>query len=160
MVARPDRSTRRAPRAILVGVSALLATLVGGAVVLSRSVHRVKVEGGSMAPALLPGDSLVVVGRAHRSLPFFRVQEPWLKSGEVVAVRDPRDPARVLVKRVASVDPDGASLEIIGDASHASTDSRTFGPVPVSSVLGRAVYRYAPPGRTGRGPWVAEYDQG
>jgi nickel-type superoxide dismutase maturation protease len=160
MVARPDRSTRQAPRAILVGVSALVATLVAGAAVLSRSVHRVRVEGGSMAPALLSGDSLVVVGPARRSLPFFRVKEPWLKPGEVVAVRDPRDPARVLVKRVASVDPDGASLEVLGDASHASTDSRTFGPVPVSSVLGRAVYRYAPPGRTGRGPWVAEYDQG
>jgi hypothetical protein len=113
-----------------------------------------------MAPALLPGDRLVVVGRAHRPLRRLgpRAKAPWLKPGEVVAVRDPRDPGRVLVKRVAWVDVDGATLEVLGDASQASTDSRTFGPVPMASVLGRAVYRYAPRGRTGRGPWAAEYD--
>jgi type IV secretory pathway protease TraF len=76
-----------------------------------------------------------------------------MKPGEVVAVRDPRHPARILVKRVASVDRKGRTLEVLGDASQASSDSRTFGPVPLSSVLGRAVYRYAPDGRTGRAPW-------
>jgi nickel-type superoxide dismutase maturation protease len=159
MAARPGRSTRKLSGAIL-GTTAALSAMVAGAVVLSRSVHRVKVEGGSMAPALLPGDCLVVVRPAHRGLPLFSAKEPWLKPGEVVAVRDPRHPGRILVKRVARVDGDGASLEVLGDASHASTDSRTFGPVPMSSVLGRAVYRYAPPGRTGGGPWVAGYDRG
>lgn len=159
MAARPDGSTRKPSGAILVAVAALSAVVAGG-VLLSRSVHRVKVEGGSMAPALLPGDCLLVVRPAHRRFPLFSAQRPGLEPGEVVAVRDPRHPGRVLVKRVARVDRDSASLEVLGDASHASTDSRTFGPVPMSSVLGRAVYRYAPPGRTGRGPWVAGYDRG
>jgi len=112
-----------------------------------------------MAPALLPGDCLVVIKPAPPGLAAFFSRAPGLKPGEVVAVRDPRHPGRVLVKRVSSVDRDGATLEVLGDAGQASTDSRTFGPVPMSSVLGRAVYRYAPPGRTGRGPWPAEYDR-
>ena len=48
-------------------------------------------------------------------------------------------------------------VEVVGDDPGASTDSRTFGPVPVASVLGRAVYRYAPAGRSGPGPWSTEY---
>lgn len=88
-----------------------------------------------MRPALTPGDRLLVVRRRR-----YRV-------GDVVALRDPRD-GRILVKRVESVE--GANLTVHGDNAAASTDSRTFGRVPVSSVLGRAVYRYAPPGRVGR----------
>ena len=74
--------------------------------------------------------------------------------GEVVAVRDPHDPARVLVKRVGSVDRHKRTVEVLGDDASASTDSRTFGPVPRSLVLGKAVYRYAPAGRAGSGPWL------
>jgi nickel-type superoxide dismutase maturation protease len=159
MAARPGRSTRTPSGAIL-GAAAALSAVTAGALVLSRSVHRVKVEGGSMAPALLPGDCLLVVKPDHPKFPLFPAREPGLKPGEVVAVRDPRHPGRILVKRVARVDRDADMLEVLGDASHASTDSRTFGPVPMSSVLGRAVYRYAPPGRTGRGPWMAGYDRG
>ncbi len=129
-------------------------------VALSRTVRRVKVEGRSMAPAFLPGDCLVVVKPASRSLAVLFGGAPGVKPGEVVAVRDPRHPGRVLVKRVSSVDGNAGTVEVLGDARQASTDSRTFGPVPMSSVLGRAVYRYAPPGRTGRGPWPAEYDRG
>jgi hypothetical protein len=46
---------------------------------------------------------------------------------------------------------------VAGDAREHSTDSRAFGPVPRSSIVGRAVYRYAPVGRSGRGPWPEEY---
>jgi nickel-type superoxide dismutase maturation protease len=106
----------------------------------SRYVRRVEVTGGSMAPSLLEGDRLVVVA------------SPWgrrVAPGDVVAVPDPRTPGRLLVKRVAVVDRARGTVDVRGDAPDASTDSRTFGPVPHASVLGRAVYRYAPPGRTG-----------
>ena len=53
---------------------------------------------------------------------------------------------RELVKRVAALD--GGALTILGD-NPASTDSRTFGPVPASSVRWRVVFRYWPPGRFG-----------
>ena len=105
-----------------------------------------------MAPALLPGDRLVVVG-----LPW--LPQPWPKPGAVVAVRDPRLPSRILIKRVSAIDRRRGTLEVVGDHRRASTDSRTFGPVPRSSVVGRAVYRYAPPGRSGPAPWPGEYDR-
>ena len=155
MAGRPGSSTPTTTRAILAGVVVALAAVVA----LSRTVRRVKVEGRSMAPAFLPGDCLVVVKPASRSLSALFGGAPGVKPGEVVAVRDPRHPGRVLVKRVSSVDGNAGTVEVLGDARQASTDSRTFGPVPMSSVLGRAVYRYAPPGRTGRGPWPAEYDR-
>ena len=88
-----------------------------------------------MRPTLEPGDRLLVV----------RGRRPPV--GAVVALADPRDPGRVLVKRVAAWGPEGA--EVLGDDPAASTDSRHFGPVAPEALLGRVVRRYAPPGRRG-----------
>ena len=89
-----------------------------------------------MAPALVAGDRLLVLrGRPARV-------------GDVVAVADPREPARTMVKRVAAVDRTG--IAILGDNPAASTDSRVLGPVPPASMRGRAVYRYFPDSRRGR----------
>lgn len=104
-----------------------------------------------MAPALLPGDRLVVVG-----VPW--PVQPWPAPGTVIAVRDPGTAGRILIKRVASVDRQQGRLAVVGDNRRASTDSRSFGPVPRSSMVGRVVYRYGPPGRSGPGPWPEEYD--
>jgi nickel-type superoxide dismutase maturation protease len=130
------------------GTALLLGRFI--ATVVVRSIRRVEVVGGSMAPALRAGDRLVVLSR-----PFG--PPAWPAVGAVVAVVDPRDPDRILVKRVASVDRTAGTVEVVGDDPGASTDSRTFGPVPLASVLGRAVYRYAPAGRSGPGPWSTEY---
>lgn len=96
-------------------------------------LRRVEVEGESMLPTLSPGDRVLAV-RGRRARP-----------GALVVVRDPRAPARVLVKRVAATGPDG--IAVVGDNPRASTDSRTFGPVP--AVWGRVVYRYLPRSRAG-----------
>ena len=104
----------RARHLAVVGVAA-------GMTVLVTSVRRAQVAGGSMAPALLPGDRLVVVG-----LPWGL--QPWPRVGAVVAVRDPRDSRRVLVKRVSAVDREAGTIFVVGDAPDVSTDSRTFGP--------------------------------
>jgi type IV secretory pathway protease TraF len=44
----------------------------------------------------------------------------------------------------------GEGVTVVGDNPAASTDSRTFGPVPPKLVRGRVVYRYWPEGRRGR----------
>ncbi len=92
-----------------------------------------------MTPALVPGDRLVVA----------RLPRRWpVRPGDLVAASDPRDPGRLIVKRVAAVD--GRRVRLAGDNPQASTDSRTFGPVDRRAVWGRVWYRYAPPDRTGR----------
>ncbi|MBO0894378.1 MAG: nickel-type superoxide dismutase maturation protease [Acidimicrobiales bacterium] len=96
---------------------------------------RVEVVGDSMVPALLAGDRLLVVARRPRR-------------GDLVAVPDPREPSRLLIKRAVEVTA-AAGVVVRGDNPGASTDSRDFGPVPASSVAGVAVYRYAPPDRVG-----------
>ncbi len=140
-------------------VTALL-TAVGAvllAAVARRLLHRVEVVGTSMAPTFLPGDRLLVLSYPL-PLPLPLPRQPWPRPGTVVAVRDPRDPVRLLLKRVTVLHPADRTLEVVGDGP-ASTDSRAFGPVPLSSLVGRAVYRYAPPGRSSRGPWPTGYDR-
>jgi nickel-type superoxide dismutase maturation protease len=116
--------------------------LVGGAVgvtlvrVIPLRTTRVVVKGDSMTPALESGDRLLV-RRTNRPL-----------AGQIVALRDPREPARVLVKRVASLTDDG--VVVLGDNPSASTDSRTFGAVSRLDIIGVALYRYAPLGRSAR----------
>jgi nickel-type superoxide dismutase maturation protease len=119
---------------VVVGVAAALAVLVG----VGRWCRRVIVHGDSMAPALLAGDRVLVVAGGR------------LRRGDIVAVPDPRRPHRLLIKRVTHLAPGRDTVSLAGDNAAASTDSRTFGPVPRRAILGRAVYRYAPVERAGR----------
>lgn len=105
-----------------------------------RWVDAVEVVGDSMAPTLLPGDYLLAERLTYRR------RAP--RHGEIVLVADPRDASRALIKRVASVGADG--VELRGDDPRRSTDSRTFGRVPVTSIRWRAVARHWPPHRIGR----------
>jgi nickel-type superoxide dismutase maturation protease len=122
----------------LLGVAAGVATGVAA----SRWLDVVEVRGGSMAPALLPGDRLLVESRSYLS------RAPRL--GEIVLAADPRQGDRELIKRVAAVDEDAAAADLRGDASNESTDSREFGAVPLSDIRWRAAFRYWPPERAGR----------
>jgi nickel-type superoxide dismutase maturation protease len=105
------------------------------AVVVAFRPRRAVVEGDSMRPTLVPGDRLLVArtGRVRR--------------GDVVALRDPRDVSRLLVKRVTSII--GSELEVHGDNDQASTDSRIFGPLAHRDVVGKVVRRYSPASRAG-----------
>ncbi len=92
-----------------------------------------------MEPALREGDWLLVLPPRRRP-----------RTGDVVIVRDPREPDRLLLKRVSGVRPNG--VVVLGDRADHSTDSRTFGEVPLSDVVGRAALRYAPLNRFGAIP--------
>jgi nickel-type superoxide dismutase maturation protease len=83
--------------------------------------RRLLVEGPSMLPTFLPGESVTAVRRWRR-----------VRVGDVVVVRDPREPARWLLKRCAS--KSGGYLEVRGDNPEASTDSRDFGSIRVREV--------------------------
>lgn len=136
---------------LLAGVAALWA--VGLAV--NRSLR--DVTGGSMEPTLSPGDRLLV--RPVGPVPPRR--------GDVVVVRDPRQPDRATVKRVVGLSGEHVRLRVgrlaidgvthiepyahrrcgdddrlvpaghvyvLGDDRARSTDSRTYGPVPLELV--------------------------
>ncbi len=89
-----------------------------------------------MEPTLADGDWLLV--RRTRRPP---------RTGELVVAPDPREPARLVVKRVRSVAGDAVSIE--GDHQDASTDSRDYGPIQVGSIVGQPLLRYAPLRRFG-----------
>jgi len=118
----------------------VLVAAVALAASASRVLRRVEVAGESMLPVLVPGDRLVVLRH-----PRWR----W-RVGQVAALHDPRHPraAALLVKRVAEVSSSG--VDVRGDNPAASTDSRTFGPVPAALLVGPVLYRYWPPERAGR----------
>jgi nickel-type superoxide dismutase maturation protease len=102
-----------------------------------RGVERIEVSGASMSPTLADGDRLLLVRKRSR-----------LRPGDLVALRDPHDSGRLLVKRVARLE--SAGLVVHGDNPASSRDSRSFGTVPRASIVGRPVYRYHPPERAGR----------
>jgi signal peptidase I len=125
-----------------------------------RGLWRVTVSEASMAPAILPGDWLLVDPTVRR----------WPRRGSIVVVREPFSDV-LAIKRVAARPGDWVPFAdgwlqmaedeawLLGDATDgeleaagygAGIDSRRYGPVPVSALLGRAWFRYGPLHRIGR----------
>jgi len=123
-------------RTRLVTAAAALASVAGALLIAGRLGRRLEIEGESMLPTLAPGDRVLVLS----------IGAP--RPGDLVALRDPRRRDRIIVKRVEAIDAD--RYRVVGDNRAASTDSRTFGSVPRSEILGRVAYRYAPAARAGR----------
>lgn len=107
--------------------------------------RRVTVSGWSMAPSLLPGERLLIDRLAYaRDKP---------RRDEVVLAAHPLEPNLRVVKRLIGVPgdvvDDGITLGrgqywVEGDNPEGSTDSRVFGPLRRSDLLGRAWLRYWP----------------
>jgi nickel-type superoxide dismutase maturation protease len=99
---------------------------------------RYRVEGPSMQPAFYHGERVIVDRRAYRRA------APAV--GDVVVLRDPEEPARMIIKRVAPPpDCDAGARDgvyVLGDNPDESRDSRHFGRVPVAALLGRVRSRY------------------
>ena len=117
----------------------------------ARRIWRAVVVESSMTPALLPGDSLLVLPAGPNGLPWLR-RAPRVGS-IVIAERE----GRLDVKRVAR-SPESAlesaphqsdALWLLGDNAAASSDSRHVGPVPLSALRGLVIFRTGPAGRRG-----------
>jgi nickel-type superoxide dismutase maturation protease len=118
----------------------LIAAVVLGWVGLRWKPSRVKVEGASMAPTLIPGDWALVVN-ARRFC-----------NGDVVVVEHPGRPGFEMIKRLKASPGDRMGERVMsldeywveGDMSAASTDSRAFGPVGRGALKARVVLVYWP----------------
>jgi nickel-type superoxide dismutase maturation protease len=91
-------------------------------------LKRFRVEQRSMSPALEPGDYVLVNRWAYRR------REPAI--GDVVVLRDPERTGKFLVKRIARANGTG-SYAVVGENGAVSRDSRVFGPVPRSAIVGK-----------------------
>ena len=81
-----------------------------------------------MEPTFCSGDIVLVNRLAY----VFR--SPTV--GEIVAVKDPRD-KKVLIKRIAKVTQ--GKYFVVGDNKEHSTDSREFGMIERSDIIGKVV---------------------
>lgn len=82
-----------------------------------------RVSGPSMVPAFYDGDRVLVHYGAA------------VGPGDAVLARDPREPDRILLKRIAR--REGGGWWLLADNPYAPGDSRQFGAVPDELVLGR-----------------------
>lgn len=98
----------------------------------------IMVEGNSMQPALKHG-SVLFVNRIAYGFRF-----PWMKD-YLLSWKKPRENdiivfvtpmGHVAVKRCGGI-IDGTYFVALGDNEHDSLDSRVYGPVPISSILGK-----------------------
>jgi len=127
-----------------------------------RGPWRVAVAEASMTPSINAGDWLLVDPTAAR----------WPRRGSVVVFREPGSGV-LAVKRVAGRPGDwvpfaGSYLQLADDEAWLLSDatdddvaalgfggvvdSRRYGPVPVTALVGRVWFRYAPLARLGKMP--------
>jgi len=88
-------------------------------------IRILRVQGDSLSPQYRDADFVVVVTKRLR-----------LRVGDTVVFRHPV--YGTLIKQVKHIEPDGA-LWVEGVHPH-SVDSRTFGPVPRTAVVGRVLW--------------------
>ncbi len=93
---------------------------------------RFRISDGSMEPGLRAGDYVLVNRWAYRS------RSPSV--GDVVVLRHPREAAIHIVKRVSAL-PGPEQVFVVGDNADMSEDSRVFGPVDRSLIVGRVWIR-------------------
>lgn len=106
---------------------------------------RIAVEGNSMEPSLRRGDFLVATRRGR------------VERGTLVVMEHPERAGFEMVKRVGAVPGERIAdhtlgpdeFWVIGDRPDASTDSRSFGPVHRSVIVGMVRLRFWPLSRFG-----------
>jgi nickel-type superoxide dismutase maturation protease len=93
-----------------------------------RRFDGMRVEGDSMLPSLRSGDRVLIDPKAT------------VKPGDIVLARHPYKASIRILKRLSSIGPDGR-IYLSGDNPDDSTDSRSFGSISSSDVLGKVIAR-------------------
>jgi signal peptidase I len=102
-----------------------------------------KIVTQSMQPHVLPGDLVIVDKTAYEKFP--------PRAGDIVIHIYPDDRSKVYIRRIEGLPGDTITLEdgrtitvphgsvyVLGDNRKKSRDSKTFGPVPLKDVVGKA----------------------
>lgn len=99
-----------------------------------RQRQRLKVTGSSMLPLLQPGEEILVATKAYRkSLP---------KIGDVVVLKHPQENKLTIVKRILDIDQN-CNCFLIGDNLTQSSDSRHWGLIKSSNLIGKVTSRFS-----------------
>ncbi len=122
-----------------------------------HAVRSYRVEGRSMAPALQPGERILISPAGFRwfgvdrgDLVVFDHRETAMVK-RVVAL--PGDTVRFAARRGRAPAPlvlDGDRYFVLGDNRGRSRDSRQFGAVAGEAIVGKVLFRYWPLERMGR----------
>ena len=95
---------------------------------LLRRRRRFKITGESMLPILHPGDEILIDPFAYqKSLP---------QVGDLVVATHPHQDKLTIVKRVSAVNDYGKCF-LTGDNLSASTDSRQWGEIAATDLIGK-----------------------
>ncbi|MEM8637624.1 MAG: nickel-type superoxide dismutase maturation protease [Cyanobacteria bacterium P01_G01_bin.54] len=100
---------------------------------LLRRRYRRRIEGDSMLPLLQPGEEVLVDPHAYRNV------APQV--GDIVVAQHPLQSDRQIIKRIAEIHPEPAYV-LYGENLAQSSDSRQFGPVGRSLILGKVTCRF------------------
>lgn len=90
-------------------------------------IQRFTVIGKSMFPSLKPGQDILCFNWAYI---FFK-----LKKGDIVVIKHN---GREIIKRIEKIDD--SSVCVIGDNREESTDSRDFGLIDKSKIIGKVIF--------------------
>lgn len=97
-------------------------------------LRRIKVSGDSLSPDYKEGDFVITV-----KIPLFL---RWLRPGDVIVFEQPA--YGVLIKQVDWVDIPLNQVFVTGK-NPGSIDSRTFGPIPASNLIGKVIWHISRP---------------
>ncbi len=95
----------------------------------------IQIDGHSMFPTFCDGDILCVNTEAYLSHP----PQP----GDVVVANHPFIKDCLIVKRVHAI-KQGNMVILHGDSAIESTDSRSFGPIPLHNICGKVTGKHLP----------------
>lgn len=93
---------------------------------------RLEVLENSMLPTLKPGDIILIDENAYKT------EKP--KLGDVIVAHHPYRQNFLLVKRIANLESDDTYF-LVGDNSSVSNDSRSFGSINLTAILGKVTSR-------------------